>query len=111
MNGTIGDADTIAAMSPVVRMIYELTSSSATGILLFAVVFILSAIVYKLGFARKIKFWQNVVVYSFLFLGCIVLTFFAIFLPIVEGLIVAALILIIYRLRRLNEHKKDSIVS
>lgn len=110
MNGTIGDADTIEAMSPVVRMIYELTSSSVTGILLFAVVFILSAIVYKLGFARKIKFWQNVVVYSFLFLGCIILTFFAIFLPIVEGLIVAALILIIYRVRRMNEHKENSTV-
>lgn len=105
MNGTIGDAETIEAMSPVTRMIYELTASSVTGIFLFAVVFILSAIVFKLGFARKIKFWQNVVVYVFLFFGCIILTFFAIFLPIVEGLIVAALILIIYRVRRMNEYK------
>ena len=110
MNGPLKDEDTIEAMSPVVRMIYETTSSSVTGILLFAVVFILSAIVYKLGFARKIKFWQNIVVYSFLFLGCIILTFFAIFLPIVEGLIVAALILIIYRVRRMNEHKENSTV-
>ncbi len=105
MNGTIGDAEAIEAMSPIARMIYEMTSSSATGILLFAVVFILSAIVFKLGFARKIRFWQNVVVYIFLFLGCIILTFFAIYLPIVEGLIVAALILIIYRVRRMNEYK------
>ena len=110
MNGPIGDAETIEAMSPVVRMIYESTSATVTGYLVFAVVFILSAIVYKLGFARKIKFWQNVVVYSFLFLGCIVLTFFAIFLPIAEGLIVAALILIIYRVRRMNEHKENSTV-
>lgn len=109
MNGTIGDAEAIEAMSPVARMIFELTSSSATGIWLFVVVFILSAIVFKLGFARKIKPWQNIVIYSFLFLGCIVLTFFAIYLPIVEGLIVAALILIIYRVRRLNEHKEDSV--
>ncbi|MGN7386946.1 YlaH-like family protein [Sporosarcina sp. SAFN-015] len=110
MNGALKDEDTIEAMSPVVRMIYETTSSSVTGILLFVVVFILSAIVYKLGFARKIKFWQNIVVYSFLFFGCIILTFFAIFLPIVEGLTVAALILIIYRVRRMNEHKENSTV-
>lgn len=109
MNLSIGDAEAIAAMSPIARMIYELTSSSATGILLFVVVFILSAIVFKLGFARKIKLWQNIIVYSFLFIGCIVLTFFAIYLPIVEGLLVAALILIVYRLRRLNEHKNDSV--
>ena len=107
MNSAIGDAQAIERMSPVARMIYELTSSSATGILLFAVVFILSTIVFKLGFARKIRFWQNLVVYLFLFFGCIILTFFAIYLPIVEGLIVAALILIIYRVRRMNEYKEQ----
>lgn len=109
MNKTIGDAEAIAAMSPIARMVYEMTSSSITGIILFAIVFILSAIVFKLGFARKIKLWQNMIVYSFLFIGCIILTFFAIYLPIVEGLLVAALILIIYRLRRLNEHKNTPV--
>ncbi len=56
---------------------------------------------------RKLRLLQNVVIYLFLFIGCLVLTFLAFFLPIVEGLIVAALILIIYRVRRMNEHKTD----
>ena len=60
----------------------------------------MSAIVYKLGFAKKLRLLQNLVIYIFLFIGCLVLTFLAFFLPIVEGLIVAALILIIYRVRQ-----------
>lgn len=96
-------------MSGIARMIYELAPNfDAAGYILFALVFIMSAIVYKLGFARKIKVWQNVIIYAFLFFGCLVLTFLAFFLPIVEGLIVAAAILIVYRVRRMNDHKKDS---
>ncbi|MBY0222950.1 YlaH-like family protein [Sporosarcina aquimarina] len=99
-------------MSGIARMVYELAPNfDIAGYILFALVFIMSAIVYKLGFAKKINFWQNVVIYAFLFIGCLVLTFLAFFLPIVEGLIVAAAILIIYRVRRLNEHKKDSVVQ
>ncbi|WP_330583380.1 YlaH-like family protein [Sporosarcina obsidiansis] len=99
-------------MSGISRFIYEVAPNfDAAGYILLALIFIMSAIVYKLGFAKKINFWQNVVIYVFLFIGCLVLTFLAFFLPIVEGLIVAAAILIIYRVRRLNEHKKDSVVQ
>lgn len=98
-------------MSGIARMVYELAPNfSIAGYILFALVFIMSAIVYKLGFARKISFWRNVIIYTFLFIGCIILTFLAFFLPMVEGLIVAAAILIIYRLRRMNEHKENSAV-
>ncbi|ARD49170.1 hypothetical protein SporoP33_13610 [Sporosarcina sp. P33] len=99
-------------MSGIARMIYELAPDfTMAGYILLALVFIMSAIVYKLGFARKISFWRNVVIYAFLFIGCLILTFLAFFLPIVEGLFVAAAILIIYRVRRMNEHKKDSVVQ
>ncbi len=108
-------------MSGISRFIYEALGTTASngevnytiaGYVLFIVVFLMSALVYKLGFAKDLKLLQSLVIYIFLFLGCLVLTFLAFFLPIVEGLIVAALILIIYRVRRMNEYKgndeKDS---
>ena len=103
--------DVLDRMSGIARLIYDVMPSfTSAGYVLLAVVFLMSALVYKLGFARKIKFWQNVIIYAFLFIGCLILTFLAFFLPIVEGLIVAALILIIYRVRRMNEHKENSTV-
>lgn len=100
-------------MSGIYRFINEITpSTKIAGFVMLALIFALSALVYKLGFANKLKFLQSLLIYTFLFIGCIVLTFLAFFLPIVEGLIVAALILIIYRVRRRNEYKgeeKDSI--
>lgn len=59
----------------------------------------LSIVVYKLGFAKKLPILKSALIYSFLALGCTVLTFLGIFLPMGEGLIVAALILIIYKIR------------
>lgn len=103
-------------MSGVTRYIYEnFASVSASGevnfvipgYITFAIIFILSAIVYKLGFAKSLKLWQNIVIYIFLFVGCIMLTFFAFFLPMVEGLFVAALILIIYKSRMWREKREE----
>ncbi|GGA97802.1 hypothetical protein ERX37_04290 [Macrococcus hajekii] len=74
--------------------------------LLFAI-FILSVIVYKLGFARKLKLWQNIVIYVLLFLGCILLTFLAVFLPVGESLILAAIVFGLYRLRLHKERKNE----
>lgn len=70
--------------------------------LLYATIVVLSIIVYRLGFARKLPMLKNVIIYSLLVLGCTILTFFAVFLPVAEGLLVAAVVLIIYkwRLRR-----------
>ncbi|HWO95464.1 MAG TPA: YlaH-like family protein, partial [Bacillus sp. (in: firmicutes)] len=39
-------------------------------------------------------------------LGCTILTFLGIFLPVAEGLVVAALVLIIYKIR-LHQSKKQ----
>lgn len=78
------------------------------GYVLFLTIFLLSVLVYKLGFAKKLRVGQNIVIYVFLFLGCLMLTFLAFFLPVVEGLIVAALILIIYKIRLRLEKKQSS---
>ena len=85
-------------MSGIARYIYEnMPSYEVAGYVVFILVFILSAIVFKLGFARELPLLKNIVIYTFLFLGCLMLTFFAFFLPMIEGLMVAALILIVYK--------------
>lgn len=99
-------------MSSISRFIYEIMPSydvayDLAGYVLFLTIFLLSVLVYKLGFAKKLRLGQNIVIYTFLFVGCLVLTFLAFFLPVVEGLIVAALILIIYKIR-LRLEKKQS---
>ena len=67
--------------------------------LLYLTIFFLSILVYKLGFAMKLPLLKSVVIYLFLGLGSTMLTFLAIFLPVAEGLVVAAMILIIYKIR------------
>ncbi|HDX9576624.1 TPA: YlaH-like family protein [Bacillus pseudomycoides] len=75
--------------------------------LLYGTIIIFSIIVYNLGFARKLSLLKNVVIYTVLILGCTVLTFFAVFLPVGEGLVVAIIILSIYKLRlRQAKHSK-----
>lgn len=97
-------------MSGITRYLYEnMVSFELAGYVTFALVFVLSAIVYKLGFAKKLPVGKNLIIYIFLFVGCIVLTFLALFLPMIEGLIVAALILVVYKTRlwrEKNEEKK-----
>jgi hypothetical protein len=99
-------------MYPTARFLYDfLPTYEMAGYALFLVIFVLSIVVYKLGFAKKLKMSQNVVIYLFLFLGCIMLTFLAFFLPVVEGLIVAAMILILYKIRLHNEKKRSASAS
>ncbi|KOO50603.1 YlaH-like family protein [Priestia koreensis] len=73
--------------------------------LLYITILILSIVVYKLGFAKRLPLLKSAVIYLFLAIGCSVLTFFGAFLPIAEGLVVAALVLIIYKVR-LHQSKK-----
>ena len=96
-------------MSGITRYIYEnMPSYEVAGYVVFILVFILSAIVFKLGFARELPLLKNIIIYTFLFLGCIMLTFFAFFLPMIEGLMVAALILIVYKSRMWREKREEN---
>ncbi|WP_421384380.1 YlaH-like family protein [Bacillus salacetis] len=74
--------------------------------LLYITIIALSVLVYKLGFAKKLPLLKSAVIYFFLAAGSTVLTFLGIFLPVAEGLVVAALILIIYKVR-LRRHKNE----
>lgn len=87
--------------------LYNVHEQPITGMwLLYATIVVLAIIAYRLGFARKLPLLKNVVIYTLLVLGCTILTFFAVFLPVAEGLLVAAVVLIIYkwRLRRKGEN-------
>ncbi|KAA9026015.1 YlaH-like family protein [Niallia endozanthoxylica] len=85
--------------------LYKVNINSDLGMwLLYITILLLSIIVFKLGFAQKLPLLKTVIIYFFLIFGCTFLTFLAIFLPIAEGLVVAALILVIYKIR-LHRHK------
>lgn len=90
--------------------LYSLDTNPELGMwLLFITIFALCVVVYVLGFARKIKFWQNVVVYVVMFIGALMLTFFGAFLPVAESLIVAAIVLGLYRFRLHRERQAGNI--
>ncbi|WP_344701493.1 YlaH-like family protein [Salinicoccus jeotgali] len=90
--------------------LFRLDSNPESGMwYLFITIFILSILVYNLGFARKVKVWQNAIIYVVMFLGCIILTFFGAFLPVAESLIVATAVLALYRFRLHQERKAGNI--
>lgn len=96
-------------MYPVARILYQnLPSYEMAGYALFAVIFLLSALVYKLGFAKKLSIGKNAVIILFLAAGGLGLTFLAFFLPVVEGLVIAALILILYKIRLWREKRENA---
>jgi hypothetical protein len=85
--------------------LYQVEDHPRLGMwLLYLTIVALCILVYKLGFAQKLPLLKSVAIYLFLILGCTILTFLGIFLPVAEGLVVAALILIIYKIR-LRQHK------
>ncbi|MYL48846.1 hypothetical protein GLV98_05090 [Halobacillus litoralis] len=68
--------------------------------LLYLTTVILAIITFKLGFARKLPLMKTIVVYSVLIIGTFILTLIlGLNLPLPESLVVAALILGIYRIR------------
>ncbi len=79
--------------------------------LLYFTILALSILVYKLGFALKLPILKSAVIYFFLAFGSTVLTFLGAFLPVAEGLIVAALILIIYKIRLHRSKQAESTES
>ncbi len=89
--------------------LFRVDENPAMGMwLLYITIILLSIVVYKLGFAKKLPLFQTILIYIFLILGCTVLTFLGVFLPVAEGLIVAALILIIYKIRLHQQKKQDA---
>jgi hypothetical protein len=91
--------------SPSLRFFIELTDVKTAVWLQYLYIVILAAIVYKLGFAKKLPLLKNIVIYICLLIGCIVMLIFSNALPIAEGLAGAAVLLILYKIR-LHQSKK-----
>jgi hypothetical protein len=96
---------TMEGFSPSLRFFIELTDVKTAVWLQYLYIVILSAIVYKLGFAKKLPLLKNIVIYICLLIGCFVMLIFSYALPIAEGLAGAAVLLIIYKIR-LHQTKK-----
>lgn len=75
--------------------------------LMYAIIFILSVVAYKLGFARKLPLLKSIFVYILLIFGTFITTTLSILqFPIAESLIVIVIVLAIYRFRMYWERKQ-----
>ncbi|MFS8630646.1 MAG: YlaH-like family protein [Bacillales bacterium] len=84
--------------------IYKVHENPEQGMrFLYLTVVILAAAVYQMGFARKLPLLKTVIVYLLLAAGATILTLLAVFLPIAEGLAIMAVILVLYKIRRICE--------
>ena len=76
--------------------------------ILYIVVVILTVVVYNLGFARKLPILKTAVVYIVLLFGSVFITFLALTLPVVESLLIAALVLGAYKFRLHKEKRAEN---
>lgn len=77
--------------------------------LLYATVVALCIVVYQLGFARKLPVLKSAVVYVMMVIGCFVLTIFAMRFPVVESLMVIAIVFGGYKLRLYRAKKNGEV--
>nr|WP_188495465.1 YlaH-like family protein [Pullulanibacillus pueri] len=74
---------------------------------LYLTIVFLSIIVYKLGFAKKLPMIKSIIIYFMLLIGCLILAVLSLQLPIVGALFIAAIVLVIYKLRLKSTKKKE----
>ncbi|MFB7140561.1 YlaH-like family protein [Gottfriedia sp. NPDC056225] len=74
--------------------------------ILYALIVVLCIVVYHLGFAKKLSILKMLVIYILLMLGCSLLTFLALRIPIVEALLASVFVLGVYKIR-LHQSKKS----
>src|SRR5699024_12857053 len=93
------------------RKLYGVDQDTDVGMcLLFITVYVLSVLAYILCFAKKLKLWQNIIIYIIMLLFSLPLTFFAAFYPVAECLIVIVFVMGMYRYR-LHKEKKQGTIS
>lgn len=80
-------------------------------LLLFGTIVVLSAIVYQLGFAKKLPVLKTALVYVFLIVGCFVITIFAERFPVVKCLMVIAIVFGGYKYRLYRSKKNEGVES
>lgn len=93
-------------VSPLLGFLIRLTSVDTAVTIYWVILIALSILVYNLGFAKKLKLWQNIIIYLSLAIGSLLLLILSYQLPVVESLVVAALVLGTYKFR-LKKHQKE----
>ncbi|MED0660095.1 YlaH-like family protein [Bacillus smithii] len=94
-------------VSPLLAILIQLVGVKGAVWLYFVIIIVLSILVYNLGFARKLSFGKNIVIYVLMIMGSFILLILSYQLPVVESLFVAAIVLGIYRIRR-NKKEAES---
>lgn len=95
-------------VSPLLGALIKITGETSVAVWIYWLTIILLCIlVYNLGFAKKLSLLKNIVVYVSLIFGSLLLLILSYQLPVVESLIVAALVLGVYKFR-LKMHKEES---
>lgn len=97
--GNLGDTIDLANQA-------EVAAAAQAFLLLYVIILVLSAIVYKIGFAKKLPLLKSFIIYILLMIGCIPLAYLAVGLPVAEGLFISAIVLGVYRFR-LSQSKKQ----
>lgn len=93
-------------VSPLLGAFIEAFGVKAAVYIYWGLLIALSILVYNLGFAKKMKMWQNVIIYILLAIGSLLLLILSYQLPVVESLIVAALVFGTYKFR-MKKHQKE----
>ncbi|HET7580969.1 MAG TPA: YlaH-like family protein [Bacillales bacterium] len=78
---------------------------------LYATIVALCAIVYQLGFAKKLPVLKTAVVYILLLVGCFIMTIFAIRFPVVKCLLAIAIVFGGYKFRLYRSRKNGEVDS
>jgi hypothetical protein len=97
----------IEHVSPLLALLIQFLGVKGAVWLYFVIIVVLSILVYNLGFARKLSFGKNIVIYVLMIIGSFILLILSYQLPVVESLIVASIVLGIYRIR-LHIHRNNT---
>lgn len=98
--------DGLEHVSPLLGLLIQAFGVRPAVYFYWGLLIVLSILVYNLGFAKKLKIWQNAVIYLVLVIGSLLLLILSYQLPVVESLLVAVLVLGIYKIR-LKQHQKN----
>ncbi|WP_307257247.1 YlaH-like family protein [Oikeobacillus pervagus] len=91
-------------VSPLLGALIQVVDVNWAVRIYFVVIIILSILVYNLGFAKKLSLGKNIIIYFLLIIGSLLLLILSYQLPVVESLLVATVVLGIYKIR-LRMHK------
>lgn len=75
----------------------------------YIVIFILTAIIYKVAFAIRLPLLKSVIIYVLLAVGCYLFTIMHLFrFPIIPALAITVAIIVVARLRMIGRDRKRS---